>query len=1004
MPPQPPAGPSSKRYPLANAVNHQALNQHPHYNPMQQQQLKQHNPPTPPPKAVAGQEGAKAPSSPPLPRQNSKTRPPSPPKVISDKGGRLFFNRVGFLGEGGFARVYEVQDPRGTRLACKVVTKSALKTKKAKTKLYAEIKIHRSLDHPNIVTFQDCFEDDDNVYITLDLCRSGSLMDLLRRRRRFTEAETRFFMVQLIGACHYMHTHQVIHRDLKLGNLFLDHNMNVQVGDFGLAALIENPGERKKTICGTPNYIAPEVLFDTANGHSFEVDVWSIGVILYTLVIGRPPFQTKEVKEIYKRIRDNEYDFPTDRSCSSAVKHLIQQILTPDPSERPTLHEIIEHPFFTQGPVPASVPQSAHDGPPDFKGISRRESEANLKRLRRSAWLDDDGSEFGVTARATQRHQQQQQEYQQQQQQQQNAADAARGDGREGREGGGRRGGNNITTSIAQQEKEFQKAVQPGSPISALLSSARQPLLVGPSSTGPLTHRESPLLRKLQAAAPGTNPHARGQVGESPLGRRSVTRGADGVVKVNKRADAAEGEDEEEDEEEVEARQRKKELEQQKARIVAQMAPVKEEDEEDDGEEMEEDAEEQEAPAPPPKPVYRHGHQRTGSTQHLQERENLAPGSTVRMVQSRQQGQLGVKASASTTRLPSSGAVGQREREREHREREQRETKEREQREKESREKDSAPALKLNGFDAAAQTLTLAFEAKSAGRVFRPLRVNSEGELVEAQGEGDVEEDEIPDEKVFIVSWVDYCNKYGMGYALTDGSVGVHFNDSTSLVLSGDKQHFDYIASRRGGAIYVRKSYTTSEYPEELKSKVYLLKHFEKYIMERLYGEYEYTYVDTERKKGMDWVQKYLRMKHVIVFKLSHDVLQFNFYDHSKLILSSQGQLVTHIDKHYRMTRWKLRDIMSFALNPPSNADQEQLKFNQRLVDKLKYCKEVLLSIKNASASGTGEDGQEGGPMELERPQPAQGGRAEQAAPARVPPQQTTLGRSRHAGSKMSLR
>lgn len=78
--------------------------------------------------------------------------------------------------------------------------------------------------------------------------------------------------------------------------------MNIKVGDFGLAALIENPGERKKTICGTPNYIAPEVLFDTANGHSFEVDTWSIGVILYTLLVGRPPFQTKEVKAIYKYV------------------------------------------------------------------------------------------------------------------------------------------------------------------------------------------------------------------------------------------------------------------------------------------------------------------------------------------------------------------------------------------------------------------------------------------------------------------------------------------------------------------------------------------------------------------------------------------------------------------------------------------------------------------------------------------------------------------------------
>ena len=143
--------------------------------------------------------------------------------------------------------------------------------------------------------------------MTLELCESGSLMDMLRRRRRFTECEARFFMVQLIGACHYMHTHQVIHRDLKLGNLFLDSNMNIKVGDFGLAALTESPCKRKKTICGTPNYIAPEVWFDTANGYSFEVDTWSINVMLYTPRVGRTPFQTKDVKTIYKCVSEYIY-------------------------------------------------------------------------------------------------------------------------------------------------------------------------------------------------------------------------------------------------------------------------------------------------------------------------------------------------------------------------------------------------------------------------------------------------------------------------------------------------------------------------------------------------------------------------------------------------------------------------------------------------------------------------------------------------------------------------
>jgi len=202
------------------------------------------------------------------------------------------------------------------------------------------------------------------------------------------------------------------------------------------------------------------------------------------------------------------------------------------------------------------------------------------------------------------------------------------------------------------------------------------------------------------------------------------------------------------------------------------------------------------------------------------------------------------------------------------------------------------------------------------------------------------------------VSWVDYCNKYGMGYALTDGSVGVHFNDSTSLVLSPDKHHFDYITSRRQGTVYVRKSYTVEAYPEELKSKVYLLKHFERYIMDRLYGEYDYTYEDTDRTQGMEWVQKYLRMKHVIVFKLSHDALQFNFYDHTKLILSSHGLLVTHIDKDYKMTRWSLKDIMALAVFRSPNTEPEMVKFNQRLLDKLKFCKEVLVSIRKASTAG----------------------------------------------------
>ncbi|KAI9061979.1 Pkinase-domain-containing protein [Trametes sanguinea] len=854
MPPPP------RRHPLAAAANHYAVNQVP----------RQHAPPGTPPKQK--EQPQKQASSPPLPRQNAKVTPPSPPRIITDKTRTLEFMRVGMLGEGGFARVYEVQDARGHRSACKVVTKSSLKTKKAKTKLYAEIKIHKSLEHPNIVRFQDCFEDDDNVYMTLELCHNGSLMDMLRRRKRFTEPEARYFMVQLIGACHYMHNHQVIHRDLKLGNIFLDRNMNVKVGDFGLAALIENPGERKKTICGTPNYIAPEVLFDTANGHSFEVDTWSTGVILYTLVVGRPPFQTKDVKAIYKRIRDNEYEFPADRVVSRLVQELIQQILTPDPQQRPSLHDIVDHAWFTTGTVPGYIPTSAHDAPPDFRHISRQMSEANLARLRRYAWLDEDQStSIAVPSAPTATTS--------------SNSTKARG----------------VTSSLAQQEKEFQKAVQPGSPISALLSSARQPLIVAPPAPAG-TRGEQPLLRKLQAAKDSVKSPGR----PSRLGLQNIA---------------------EEHEDEYGARVeelRKKELESQKARIVAQMVPV---------------------PGSAPGSVF------GGDEQDM---ENMPPPPRTR-------------DAARTMKERERQKERAREQERDH---------------EDLREAKMMPLpaglpLKVNSFDAVAQTLTAAFDAKAAGRLFRDPR----------------EDEGLPDPKVFIVSWVDYCNKYGMGYALTDGSVGVHFNDSTTIVLSADKHHFDYVSSRQQGAVYVRKNYTVAEYPDDLKSKVYLLKHFERYIMDRLYGEYDWTFEDVDRTKGMDFVQKYLRMKQVIVFKLSHDVLQFNFYDHTKVIISSQGLLVTHIDKNYRLTRHTLSEVMAQALRARPT-DPEEAKFQQRLVDKLKFCQEVLISIRNASTNSA--SGSENGDAAEKQPVPAE--------KARVPAVKERAPAVNTRSSKISLR
>ncbi|KAI9235722.1 MAG: kinase-like domain-containing protein, partial [Podila humilis] len=232
---------------------------------------------------------------------------------------------------GGFASCYQVTDLKQKKFAAKVIQKSELLSHKTKQKLFAEIKIHQGLNHKYIVHYLECLEDNDFVYLILELCESRTLMELIKRRKRLTEPEVRYYMRQIVEACTFMHDHKIIHRDLKLGNIFLSHDMKVKIGDFGLATIILNEGDRKKTICGTPNYIAPEILFDTGNGHSFEVDIWSVGVIMYTLLIGKPPFQTSEVRAIYRKIRNNDYVFPDEYPISDEARNLVSALLTPSP-------------------------------------------------------------------------------------------------------------------------------------------------------------------------------------------------------------------------------------------------------------------------------------------------------------------------------------------------------------------------------------------------------------------------------------------------------------------------------------------------------------------------------------------------------------------------------------------------------------------------------------------------------------------------------------------------
>ena len=242
------------------------------------------------------------------------------------------------LGKGSYSQCYMLTDEHNNTFACKVIKKSSL-TERSLRLLKSEITVHRVCDHKNIVQFIRYFEDTHNVYILLEKC-DESLMDALKEQKILTEDKTRYFLKHIVEGVMYLHEQNIVHRDIKLSNIFVRENV-AKIGDFGMALKLM---ERLYVKCGTPNYIAPEVLRGT--GYGFEVDIWAIGVVLYTLLLGAPPFEAKGSDKVYQRIIAIQYSFPNTVAISANAKHLIEQILVDDYKSRPSPQDILKHPFI----------------------------------------------------------------------------------------------------------------------------------------------------------------------------------------------------------------------------------------------------------------------------------------------------------------------------------------------------------------------------------------------------------------------------------------------------------------------------------------------------------------------------------------------------------------------------------------------------------------------------------------------------------------------------------
>ena len=211
------------------------------------------------------------------------------------------FYRIGrVLGKGAFGKVSLAMHKLSEQLvAIKSMSKETLQNEddqRRRTKL--EMGILKQCNHPNVVRLFDTFETSKHICFVIELCSGGDLFSYIKKRRRLKEDVARFFFKQLVeGLAYIHHAKKVVHRDIKLENILLDATGNVKICDFGVSRQLNTGRERMKEQCGTPAYIAPEILMDEGY-HGFKVDMWSAGVCLYAMLIGSVPFKASTMSKL----------------------------------------------------------------------------------------------------------------------------------------------------------------------------------------------------------------------------------------------------------------------------------------------------------------------------------------------------------------------------------------------------------------------------------------------------------------------------------------------------------------------------------------------------------------------------------------------------------------------------------------------------------------------------------------------------------------------------------
>uniref|UniRef100_A0A8C4Z9W2 non-specific serine/threonine protein kinase n=1 Tax=Gadus morhua TaxID=8049 RepID=A0A8C4Z9W2_GADMO len=249
------------------------------------------------------------------------------------------------IGKGNFAKVKLARHIlTGKEVAIKIIDKTQLNPTSLQ-KLFREVRIMKGLNHPNIVQLFEVIETDKTLYLIMEYASGGEVFDYLVSNGRMKEIEARAKFRQIVSAVHYCHQKYIVHRDLKAENLLLDADANIKIADFGFSNEF-TLGNKLDTFCGSPPYAAPE-LFQGKKYDGPEVDVWSLGVILYTLVSGSLPFDGQNLKELRERVLRGKYRVPF--YMSTDCEGILRRFLVLNPTKRCTLDQVMKDKWINSG-------------------------------------------------------------------------------------------------------------------------------------------------------------------------------------------------------------------------------------------------------------------------------------------------------------------------------------------------------------------------------------------------------------------------------------------------------------------------------------------------------------------------------------------------------------------------------------------------------------------------------------------------------------------------------